>query len=228
MLPCDHPVRRLLQYASDSPLPSWAQSVTAVQQRQALSAPIPDITQCFHHDELCAASSDPESRKTLLAQYKRIHISPTLRTYDQVSFATASYDPGWPFADFQASAERLPDWLIHVDVGLHTWRTFRAWQIMRTLGRWPLAVYGIHSLPRTLVLCPLCQAVDADIVHLLAHCSQTAQARVSHVAVDLQQLKLVLFQYADDPLEFGERLVYIDRCMERVTSCMDCVTSPLR
>ena len=60
-----------------------------------------------------------------------------------------------------------------MDWGPDTWRHYKAWSVIKVLGRWPLQVFGVGDLPRTLIACPCCRVPAVSVVHMLMECPAT-------------------------------------------------------
>ena len=179
---------------------------------------------------MARARDDATIRQTLTKSYKQHHVRPVLQAYDNAAFFAAASDPTWPCNSFQTTLSVLPQWLLEVEMGSHTWRSFQAWSIVRALGRWPLALYGKQSLPRALEVCPLCSAVDATIEHILFLCPCTLQEfqawRVEsgmlhghRDSLSWEQLRQELFQFGRQAGCLQSRIAYVTACIEKCALC---------
>ena len=64
----------------------------------------------------------------------------------------------------------LPDELLAVDWGPDKVRT-----LIKAFGRWPLHVFSLGELPRTLPSCPCCGQAEVEVIHLFGECVATGQ-----------------------------------------------------
>ena len=154
---------------------------------------------------------------------------PILQAYDNDAFTHACAQSDWPCDSFQLVLAGFPELLLQVDWDPDTWDLYRAWAIVRALGRWLLNVFGGDGLVRILDRCPLCHAPKVEVAHLFSACLAThdlyllwASANTVEGAdrMDWARMQLELFMgrvsmLAVDELEGASRIHFVGTACKR-------------
>ena len=115
-------------------------------------------------------------RKRAIRAYRREVLYPALHAYDTASFLS-SVNADWPYHVFQDGLAGPDFKTLRADWHHDDWFHLKVWSVTRVLGRWPLPLFGIDNLPRTLDTCPCCNTTDVDIRHILCKCKGTSNLR---------------------------------------------------
>ena len=171
LLPATHPASLTIKAASCSETTTWVSTVSAWQKSSIHPNPIPDIREVCSSDEAVAASSCKATRARLLYNYRRHHVLPALRLYDNNAFIASCRRNVWPYLTFQPDLDEFPPLLFNPEWSMETWQLYRAWAVVKVMGRIPLQVFEVGELPRFLEPCPFCQDAVADVHHFLMICT---------------------------------------------------------
>ena len=236
LLPVTHPAAELMAVAESSGVASWASQVRELSSSAVLPGPIPCITDTLSPDELAEARLQPTARHACIDRFRRLHVLPIFAEYDQRAFESSASTYAWPYGQFQAPAEPFPVDYFQCEWDTEMQRSYRVWAVVRVLGRWPLALYGVGDLPRLMPCCPLCGVLEATVVHLLGECTCTfchyldwmkCVGRVSPLGARLpwEELSLELFAGRLSPLgpDIGlarARFTFVAHCFQAAASAI--------
>ena len=236
LLLASHPAHQLLAMASSSMLSSWAERVSILQQLPSFEQPIPDITACTPTTVIAQAQVDPEARRACLASYRRHYVTPAFDAYDRCAFQAACDNTVWPYYDYQCPMVPFPDALLLTDWSSDSWRFYKAWACIRVLGRWPLEVFSAGGTPLTLDACPLCDALEVDIAHLLMSCAGVLDLRlrwfppiglpaVNPECLSWEVVRIALFAgrlspHGEDVDVAWSRIQFVGSCASRATASL--------
>ena len=156
LLPDNHPAAQLVKLAQSSGTTTWLGDVSATQARTGQGSDIPDISETMTTVQLEVAKTNKLQRQANLRTYKKHHVQPALRAYDNAAFITASQASSWPYHDFQWIPETFPESIHHLRWGHGTWQLYRAWAMVKVTGKWPLTLFSAGDVRGTLDVCPLC------------------------------------------------------------------------
>jgi hypothetical protein len=175
LLPEHIPVRQLLLQARLTTFSCWAHEVCRVRRRLG---DIPDIIAWAGPDAVDMIRNDLSARKACLTKFRVKVLYPALDSYDLSAFCSVQDE--WPFRSFHHFLDPQDNKILVATWGHTQWKMFRCWSLVRATGRWPLPLYGLEYLPRSLDKCPLCGKLNADIAHLLRRCTSTKCLRSEH------------------------------------------------
>ena len=173
LLPPSHPARVLCAGSDVSAQADWLHFLTNIRTRSEFTVSIPDICEVFSFEQLEAACPTKSSRQRLLRNYRNVYVLPVLREYDLCAFAQVANNTLWPYATLQPHLDALPPIMLQLPWASDTWKHYKTWAVVRALGRWPLAIFGVGHLPRFLDCCPLCGRHNIDVRHALQFCPAT-------------------------------------------------------
>ena len=231
LLPCSHPGSRMLGLALRLPSQSWAVVVMQEMNHATLASPILSILShpSFSSHQVEEARSCKESRKELLRSYRTIAVLPLLRERDQrlYSNSAAIVLPSllWCRSTLLPGPEPAMTDLLDMDFGVHTWRFYRSWAIIRITGLWPTSCYAEAALTELLDSCPLCDARQVSVTHCVYECPSTVRfyhslAMSVDVPARMDPHALLLFLFGPCA-EVSHRLPsieYVGRCVHQVLS----------
>ena len=230
-----HPAEILLATAQISAAPSWAAKISQLQSRSEFLFNIPDITESMTYADMTLASSCRFTRRKFIRNYRLNVVGPVLQAYDEEAFGRACEASDWPYADFQPAPAPFPELLLALNWGPQTWCHYRAWSVIKAHGRWPLQVFGVGELPRTLEICPCCQEPEVCVVHMLAVCPGTLDlyrewaASTSHASASRLEWPLLRLELFADRISFATevdmegaaRIRFVGKAAKLVSNILD-------
>jgi hypothetical protein len=209
LMPPASSAHRLLHLARDEncQLDSWASRVKALRLKLG---GLPDLMSWASGNgalENIDEGVDSNVRKTLLAGYRCEVVYPAADKYDQDALNRAMASNDWPYDSFGASAMLSDRQLLRARWDSTTWLSFRIWATARCTGRLPLPLLGFDFFPQVIATCPLCQAAEADLEHVVATCPFTRDLRHRYSVPDATWTTLRLW------LSDGSTVVTEEGCL---------------
>ena len=172
LLPLDIPAYQALRLAQGSALPSWASHVHQLRKRLG---DLPDIVSWLGTIPN-SLRSNATLRKSAVRSYRLQVVYPALASYDLSALSNGAQGH-WPYARFQRGFAIPGSGLLLAIWHDEDWAKLKIWSVTRVLGRWPLALFGIDWMPVSLERCPYCGSGNADVLHILTLCPDTASLR---------------------------------------------------
>ena len=231
LLPREHPAVAMLHLADNIPAITWSSSLRTVLYDLCLVDQIPDITSrpdIFDADTLESARHCPKSRKETLRLYRDIVVRPVLETFDHGAYEAAVGHKtifGIPFMTLQPCLVRTCPALLDLPNSTRLASWTRIWACIRCTGKWPLLLFTGEGFESTLPNCPLRNAPDASVQHLLTACMGTEPLHRQLInAIEIPQRPLTdaflhtLFDWSALPKDRYYHIMFVGRALTMALS----------
>ncbi len=236
--PCS-PGTRLLLLAEEIGGQSWLSTIWELMDGYAPGMPVREVHRCglFSDHEMAAAAENRDARRMLLRRYRLQAVRPALADSDARYFASTTNRvlEGWgcPYSNFQTELQLWKHGMRDLDLGRQPWLRFRCWAVVKCTGKWPLRIFDLEGLPAVMDFCPLCQAREVGVRHVLLECVETAPVydeffATVQVAPRAQAAQLLynLFAEPAEPHERALHMFYVSTCFARCVARAAVLAAP--